>query len=147
MIDPLVAAIVAKLPETDGEFSRASREAWLRLMAGAFDLAYGVLDEPVTLPSFQAMRQAVQPAAASGSGENRPRPIVNNSKIHIAADGAACNADGVPVLLTDVPDEEIIFDMRPISGGEFRDLANIVWADGQRGTAGLAPGVSFCGPG
>jgi hypothetical protein len=150
LMDPLVAAIVAKLPVTGAEFPREAREAWLRLMAGAFDMAYGVLDQPVIMPSLQAMRQAVNgqaPAAAGGSGENRLRPIINASKIHIAADGTACNADGVPVLLTDVPPEEIIFDTRPIAAGEFRDLAGIVWADGQRGTTGIAAGVSFCGPG
>lgn len=148
-MDPLVAAIVAKLPATAAEFPREAREAWLRLMAGAFDLAYGTIDQPVALPSLQAMRQAVHPApaAAGVTGENRLRPIVNGNKIHIAADGTACNADGVPVLLTDVPADEIVFDTRPITGGEFRDLASIVWADGRRGTTGLAPGVSFCGPG
>ena len=118
------------------------------MMATAFDVAYGsVATLAVDASSGRAVitatdldeiapRVAVAPAKAAHAGHG----------FYISADGTACNAAGEPVMMADVPAEEMIFDYRPVTT-DFRDTASIRWADGETGIKGIAPGISFCGPG
>lgn len=145
--NPLIAAVVWQLPQA-GPFGAEQRSAWLKMMATAFDVAYGpvavldhghtVLDHGLELrdPPIAAVRAAVALPKSAHAGHN----------FYISSDGTACNAAGEPVVMADVPAEEMIFDYRPVTG-DFRDTASIRWADGETGIKGVAPGISFCGPG
>jgi hypothetical protein len=44
--DPLIDALVLKLPKTGEKWPRAERETWLKMIEMAFDLAYGVEAKP-----------------------------------------------------------------------------------------------------
>jgi hypothetical protein len=144
--DPLIAAVVWKLPRAGEPFPPEARAAWLKMAAMAFDVAYGkVEDLPALLPL--ALERVAVPVAGGPAAEPKPiRQAHAGHDFYVALDGTACRADGTPAMIGDVPADEVIFDYRPVSG-EFRDRDGIVWADGTRGTAGLAGGCSFCGPG
>lgn len=145
--DSLIAAVIAKLPAEGKPFPGEARGNWLRMMAMALDVAYGVAEDmPSFLPPRPMLAGAAVAAAIDPARAPRPRQAHAGHSFYIGKDGTACNADGEPVLASDVPGDEMIFDYRPISG-DFRDLDTIVWADGQRGMNGVAPGISFCGPG
>lgn len=149
-MDPLITAMIGKLPER-GPFSGEARAAWLKMMAMAFDVAYGhAEDMPAFLPSSFAPGAVTWAKPGETPADTVARAVTRQAHaghdFYIAADGTACNADGVAVLISDVPADEVIFDYRPVTG-EFRDRDSIAWADGARGTTGLAPGCSFCGPG
>lgn len=143
--NPLIAAVVWQLPAVGQSFSSEQRSAWLKMMATAFDVAYGpVGDGTVIGRILAALADEQTPALVSA-------PTIKNAghaghSFYIGADGTACNVVGEPVLMDDVPADEMIFDYRPVTG-DFRDTAAILWADGARGIKGIAGGVSFCGPG
>lgn len=148
--NPLIAAVVWQLPK-DGPFSAEQRTAWLKMAAMAFDVVYGPVDAAMIVPigtdarpgavNWQGAARAVADAPVPG------REAHAGHKFYIGADGTACNAAGEPVLKSDVPADEMIFDYRAVGAGEFRDTAGIRWADGETGVGGLEPGVGFCGPG
>lgn len=140
--NPLIAAVVWQLPREGAAFSAEQRTAWLKMMAMAFDVAYGPVD-----PVLVAMRAGADQATAAAPAAAAPSRVAHaGHDFYIAADGTACNAAGEPVLMSDVPADTMIFDYREVSG-EFRDTAGIRWADGATGTRGVPEGVSFCGPG
>lgn len=141
--DDLLAALLRQLP-VSGPFP--GRATWDQLWKLALDLKYGPTAD---VPAFLPQRPAGPPMPAAGAAPTRAKQAHAGHDFYIARDGTACNADGVPVLISDIPAEEMIFDYRPVNpmAGEFRDVDGIVWADGARGTAGIAPGCSFCGPG
>lgn len=160
-LDPLLAALINKLPLGGKPWPAADRTAWLDMMTKAFDVVYGVetshfasfanvVGKASTLPealihrrlygTFEEPSDAAPPAPPARGFKH------DGHNFYVSADGTVCNADATPVMMIDVPPEETIFDYRPVTG-EFRDLDSIVWADGARGRAGLAAGVSFCGPG
>lgn len=161
-MDPLLAAVIGKLPPVGAEFPASARQAWLRLIVNAFDCAYGTLEAPVEVPSFleqHAGRQYTSWKTTELIGPTEAMSILAvpadkpparkahaGHKFYVALDGTVCNASGTPVLMEDVDPDETIFDYRPLTS-DFRDLASITWADGATGTAGIAGGISFCGPG
>lgn len=144
--DDLLAALLRQLP-VNGPFP--GRATWDKMWKLALDLKYGPTED---VPAFLPGRAKTVEMSVDGAGFRLvPEPAPTKPKhaghtIYIGPDGEARNADGSPVLLTDVPPDETIFDYRPPVDG-FRDKDGIVWADGTRGTMGIAPGVSFCGPG
>lgn len=140
-LDPLLAALIGKLPGQGDPFSGEARAAWLKMMAMAFDVAYGVSEDmPAFLPSV-----VVRSTPAASPTVIKARQ--SGHDFYVDADGSAVNADGIPVLAGDIPADTIVFDRRPVPVGVFRDVDGILWADGTRGTAGMAAGISFCGPG
>lgn len=159
-LDPLLAAVISKLPaNTNAGWPTCDRVAWLDMMTKALDVVYGVnapspddpnvayrvvIDKLGPAPRAPAWRDGGTALLADPPAP--PRVAHAGHEFYVAADGTVCNADATPVMMIDVPPEETIFDYRPVSS-EFRDLDSIVWADGARGRAGLAEGVSFCGPG
>lgn len=145
-LDPLLAALIGKLPAA-APFPGEQRAAWLKMTGMAFDVVYGVAED---MPNFLAappMSAARSPAPAPAAAAAPARSKHVGHDFYIDEGGCALNAAGVPVLIEDVPPDTIMFDYRPVPGGDFRDIGAIIWADGTRGTAGLAPGCSFCGPG
>jgi hypothetical protein len=140
--NPLIAAVVWQLPQS-GPFSAEQRSAWLKMMATAFDVAYG----PVEGSSLFASSNEGAKSYAAAAAPAAPARIAHAGHgFYISADGTACSVNGEPALMMDIPAEEMIFDYRPVTG-DFRDTASILWADGERGIKGIAAGVSFCGPG
>lgn len=131
MTDALIAALIDKLPAIGKPFPAEQRAAWLKMMAMAFDVAYGAGDElPDFLGTFGGkagggMRDAASAAPAP------PKPQPPGPRFIIDRQGYARNGDGEPVLPGDVTD--IIVDQR----GETGDLGAIVWADGSMGVAGV----------
>lgn len=151
--DPLLAALIGKLPETAKPWARADRVAWLKMMAQAFDVVYGLegtIEVPKMVPDIGTF--SLEPGAINLIDRKTGKIVQPTRQAHaghdfyIAKDGTACRADGSPVAMSDIPADEMIFDYRPIAGG-FRDRDGITWADGSQGIEGIAPGVSFCGPG
>lgn len=146
-MDPLLAAMIGKLPDPGKPFPGEQRANWLKMMAMAFDVAYGhAEDMPAFLPSREG-RATTDPAPATASEPPKPLRMPHaGHTFYIDAGGNALRGEGEPVFATDVPPDELIFDYRPVAG-DFRDLESITWADGSHGTAGLPGGISFCGPG
>lgn len=144
--NPLIAAVVWQLPRS-GPFTAEQRSAWLKMMATAFDVAYGpigTVDGTIVGRVMAALADEQAPSLASA-------PTIKNAahaghNFYISSDGTACNVVGEPVLMHDVPADEMIFDYRPVTG-DFRDTSSIRWSDGETGIKGIAPGISFCGPG
>jgi hypothetical protein len=137
--DPLLAALIAKLPASGAHWPVERRAAWLKMVWMAFDVVYagGAGDAEAEMPNFLAagvafntsMRTtgfaAVEPTAATAIAVAAADPRLNI--YYIDRDGHARRGDGKPVMPAEVTD--VIHDKR----GEHADLAAITWADGSRG--------------
>jgi hypothetical protein len=139
-IDPLLAALIDKLPPPKSEFSAAARTKWLAMAAMAFDVAYGAVEDAVELPSFLAAEQPNGTAKAAPA--KVAAPINGGFEFYVDKDGyARREPGGLRVEPTEVPSDEMIYDART---GPARNRETIIWADD---TTGAQPGMSFCGPG
>ena len=155
--DPLLAAAIGKLPHpTDGPFPAEARSKWLKLMAMAFDVAYGEVGAVVEIPSFLPSASAPQPTAATpapAAAPAAPKPAphaANGVDYYIDRDGfARCDFEkmgngaqvpspGRQVTADEVGDEPI-YDYRSP-----RNPDAIIWADN---SMGALPGMIFTGPG
>jgi hypothetical protein len=157
-IDPLLAALIEKLPASGTDWPAAKRAAWLDNMARAFDTVYegaamidrrqtaaqdvsqivdlnkAYVEIPRTAPASPALR-AVSVLSPDGSkmhaGTVEVSPPRPQHECYIDHDGMARRHDGVRIMPGDVIGA--LFDMR----GETGDPGAIVWADGSRGVRGL----------
>lgn len=121
--DPLLNALIAKLPAPGTNWPAKDRQAWLGLMTQAFDIVYGV-EGSVAVPA--AVPAANKPAKASA-----PPSEMDGYKFYIAKDGTAWRYGGPKGKDARVmPDEvtDAILDLRPVS-----DLRTVVWADDSTG--------------
>lgn len=120
--DPLIAAMIAKLPET-GDWPVDRQLAWLSLMAMAFGTVYGG-DAAAHLGKTEVNgpRHAVLKELAKLAKPAYP--------FYIGIDGKAYKAPGTPINAKDVKGD--LYDMR----GELGDMKTIVWADGSTGLNG-----------
>lgn len=129
--DPVIAALIAKLPAEGAEFNRALRVNWLRQIAMAFDGAYGVqlqifidVDPPHIVPGRDTVMDLPNPIAA------RPAPIAGPAELRyfIDSEGFARKSPGnVRIKPFEVPPEAVLEDEREGEG----DLDTIKWSDGQ----------------
>lgn len=115
--DPLIAAMIAKLP--DGEWPVDRQLAWLQLMAMAFGTVYG--------GDAAAQFGGKQPAPAPKPALT---PITPQFPFYIDPQGDARKLGGAPVKAADVKGE--LVDLR----GQDGDLKTIRWADGSTGLNG-----------
>lgn len=141
-LDPLFAAIIAKLPASGATWEAKDRDAWLHMMTSAFNVVYGA---ETGAQANTAVTSSFNMQIAQMNGKRKPgRPP--KAKAHAGHDyyidkeGFAHADGGGRVSPEDVPDGELIFDYR----GAKRDRDTIIWADG---STGARPGQSFCGPG
>lgn len=143
--EPLLAALLARLPGLGQPFPADKRANWLRMWQMALDDLYGVAED---MPAFlRAVTSAGGGMSDKDTAVTSPRLAHAGHDFYINIDGRAHHVgSGAPALMSEVPEGEVIFDHRPPIDG-FRDKDGIVWADGTRGTMGIASGVSFCGPG
>jgi len=116
--DPLIAAMIAKLP--DGEWPVDRQLAWLNLMAMAFGTVYGG-DAAAHLIRIPASAQTFKPVVV------KPKP---QFPFYIDEQGAARKQDGSPVKASEVKGE--LVDLR----GQDGDMKTIRWADGSTGLNG-----------
>lgn len=129
-LDELVAAVVRKLPAPGAPFPAESREAWLRMMAMAFDVSYGPADKALTFPFTVAAPAA---AAIDPPKADQPKPAAPAKampRFLIDTDGIARLNTGERIMPSDIIGP--IYDLR----GELGDLGSITWADGSHGVLG-----------
>lgn len=118
--DPLLAALIKKLPTPGNEWPVDQQLAWLNLMAMALGAVYGgdaaaKLGKAEVKPVFMPVQ---------------PKPKAPKGGFYIDDTGMVRNAAGKRVLPKDVTSE--IYDTR----GEAGDLRSIVWADNSTGLNG-----------
>jgi hypothetical protein len=120
-LDPLLAALIARLPRSNRQWPTKDRAAWLGMMEMAFDVVYGgerggsMTDIPVIIHPKANGAEPVKPA--------------DEPAFYIDREGYARMAGGERIDAHQV--DGLLFDMR----GE-GDLGAIVWADGSKGVLG-----------
>lgn len=127
--DPLIGALLTKLPKTGSAWSRAARVNWLRMLVMALNEAYG-LEEAIavgeTLFTPPAGLRLVKPieeiggALVSGAGgavPAQPRYVIDSEGF------AMCGVR--PIAPEDIPAGAILWDERP--AGDRGDLGSILW--------------------
>lgn len=122
--DPLIAALIAKLPAPGANFSADEQKAWLRMMAMAFGVVYGG-DVAASLED-NGKNPPVTRAAPSAPKPKPSFPFI------IDAEGFVRRGNGNKARVK--PDEitDTIYDLRGMDG----DLRAIVWADDSTGLNG-----------
>lgn len=130
--DPVIAALIAKLPAEHAPFTRAQRVNWLRQVAMAFDGAYGVelqifvdVDAPMVLPGAPLdLPNVLKPAPPPIAAAAEPDEI----RYFIDISGYARRSPGNErVRPVDVPNGTEFEDER---FGD-KDIGTIKWADGE----------------
>ena len=119
-MDPLLAAVIAKLPPAGTDWPQDAQLAWLRMMAMAFGTVYGG-------DAVNQMGKAGPPVPVSAA---RRLALGNGHLFMIDKQGYARRASGERVLPKDVTGA--IFDER----GATSDMRDIVWADDSTGLNG-----------
>lgn len=122
--DPLIAALISKLPEPNKEWPVDNQIAWLNLMAMAFGTVYGG-DAAARLGA-----RADQPRTASAFAPVAQRPAKPSFPFYIDEQGFAKNKAGKRVKANDVTGE--LYDLR----GQDGDMRGIIWADDSKGLNG-----------
>jgi hypothetical protein len=125
-LDPLLAALIAKLPPQSTAWSDTQQLAWLNLMAMAFGSVYGgqVSAKLGTAPLLQTAPPVVAPSTP------KPAPKKANYPFLIDEAGYARNAKGKRITAGEVTD--VLYDLRGIDG----DVNGIIWADDSIGLNG-----------
>lgn len=118
--DPLLAALIKKLPVPGNEWPVEQQLAWLNLMAMALGAVYGgdaaaKLGKAEVKPVFMPVQQ---------------RPKAPKGGFYIDDEGMVRDGKGKRVLPKDVTSE--IYDTR----GEMGDMRAIIWADDSKGLNG-----------
>jgi hypothetical protein len=124
-LDPLLSALIDKLPPTGTEWPVEEQTAWLKIMAMAFGSVYG---SPATV-QFNADKPSIASAKPQAAPASKVKLKVDHNFI-IDLDGYARDAKGARILPKDI--KEYIFDMR----GALSDMRSIIWADGSTGLNG-----------
>ena len=137
-MDPVIQALIDKLPNPDAEWGEDAQFAWLEMLAHAMSMAYGgrVIDrlrpmyDVSALPSPTEFRDP--PKAATGPAPVEPDTRPAKHKFHIDQSGYVRNSKTANAVNPEDIDDEI-FDKR----GEKGDLSEVIWANGEKGVAGL----------
>ena len=116
--DPLIAALIAKLPTPGTEFPVDRQRAWLKMMATALGVTYGG-DVASTMGSCSEISNN-SPAPVS-----RPaaKPAPPSYPFFVDQQNYARRKNGERIMPSDVGD--ILYDLR----GEAGDPGAIIWAD------------------
>lgn len=148
-LDPLVGAVINKLPPAGGAFAREQRVNWLKLMSAALGSAYGevgaiAIDHAAPVMMGNATPTAQAASSDAGACVVGSAPVPDKAEItkrmqrfYIDADGRARRAGGAAILPAEL-NGDVLYDLR----GETGDLAAIIWADGVMGTRGLQLEIS-----
>jgi hypothetical protein len=144
--DPLVAAVIAKLP-SGGAWPREARIAWLKMAALAFDVSFGAeggIEIAATCdPDHGERTGAVHPATAVPVRVSAPAPPKGDKVYSIDAQGfALCN--GLAIDMHELPMTCEIVDYR--TGMEFGDVAGIMWKSSGYSDRPLPASVTLVAP-
>ena len=169
-LDPLIAAVVAKIPGADA--TREQRIAWLRMIAMAMDNVHGAVGAPIDIPDFLEPKRDPIPVsrgpAARAELEDRYAASVAapSGKQVIVPPGMAPLQPAAPPAVTGLTlvRTRFFIDRQGIARsdpggqpanfadgrgeiwfderGESGDLGAILWADGSTGVAGKPIEVS-----
>lgn len=118
--DPLLAALIKKLPAPGSDWPADQQLAWLHLMAMALGAVYGG-DAAARLSKGDVRPVFIPP---------QPKPKAPKGGFYIDDDGMVRDGSGKPALAKDVTGE--IYDTRGLDA----DLRAIKWADGTSGLNG-----------
>lgn len=147
MGDPLLDAVIGKLPPAGERWPEEGRIAWLKMMAMAFDLVYGPTEVDLPWPAGEARSPFSGAPVGGGMADAagpKPLPVTGTEpdRFYIDVKGHARKDPGrIPITVNDVPTGEVIWDERPLGK---RDLDTIVWADGPWPPGSLPP-LNFAG--
>lgn len=163
--EPLIAALLARLPTPGEPWAAEARAAWLRMFAGALDVVYDPQPSIIVgIGSFPGVPLGAGAPAPAPAPAAPPPPAPPKRSEHQAAgcdfyvdlDGyARCdftfmdNGPGespipVPSPQRRVNPDEITGQIYEYRRGTSRDRETVTWADDTRGAL---PGMEFCGPG
>jgi hypothetical protein len=117
--DPLLEALIGKLPEAGQPWPQADRDVWFTLMRSAFDLVYGRDGQPAPKPTVTDLPRL--PLV----GDTVEEPVVQTW--HIDAGGFARAPTGEEAPLEGTPRGTVFLDLRPQSDGR---VDTVTWADG-----------------
>lgn len=127
--DPLLAALIAKLPPSDTEWPVDRQLAWLKMMAMGFATVYG----GDVLSQMGNVQAAVPEAPAKPVAPPAPAPRKIAQKFILDLDGMVKRSDTrEPVTKADVSGEILDLSNGAIGMGEIR------WGDGDMGVNGCA---------
>jgi len=125
-LDPLLASIIAKLPAASTAWPAERRQAWLKMIAMAFDVVYGPEGDI-------AIGAGEEPTAANFAPDPR---AATETRCFIDRDGYARGPTGERIRPNQVTGR--LYDQR----GEDGDLGAIIWADGSTGVLGMQLDIS-----
>jgi hypothetical protein len=129
--DPLIEALIKKLPPSDTEWPVEKQIAWLNLMALAFGTLYGG-DAAARLTAADApRRRGAAPPASNVSTLPSRKSKPNPHNFYVDHEGYARRNNGDRIMPKDVRDT--LYDHRGIDG----DMKTITWADDTQGIGGL----------
>jgi hypothetical protein len=141
--DPLLAALIAKLPAEMAQWPRADRIAWLQMMAMGFNVVYGacggirIAPEEVRSDDRSADAPHDMPAERPATAQAAPNVA---QRFYVDRDGFAMG-DGRPIAMEDLPAGVILWDERV--GIESGDAAAILWRDIGTSRRSLPQGVTL----
>jgi hypothetical protein len=145
--DPLLAALIAKLPADADQWPRGDRIAWLQMMAMAFNVVYGPCGGIHVAPEAACDGRDVAEddgatAALHGTADRHAAPAqpAVAQRFYVDRDGFAMG-DGRPLAMEDLPAGAILWDERV--GIESGDVNAILWRDIGTSRERLPSGVTL----
>jgi hypothetical protein len=144
--------VIAKLPAEPAQWPRAERIAWLRMVAMAFDVAYGpcgdiriaddaARDDGLSAGDHGGDRSAIASLHEPAEYHATPQAAPSGAqRFYVDRDGFAMG-DGRPIAMEDLPAGAILWDERV--GIECGDTSAILWRDVGTSRRGLPPGVTL----
>lgn len=140
--DPLIAALLDKLPAAGERWPAAARQAWMQMLEMSFAVVYPdagsqpmrlVPQRPVPLNSAATavrtakVKKAKARKAKKPTRPTVPKPVAAGPAFFIDKEHFARRRGGDRIMPADVAD--MLVDLR----GESGDLGKITWADGSQG--------------
>lgn len=121
--DPLLDAVIAKLPARDAGFPAPERIAWITLLCNVLDVVYGVVPHVV---AARAIPSVTEPELSKPLDA---APGAKSYAFYVDADGFARGPDGNEILPGEIPRGEILWDLRTRDAGRGY-LSSVIWRDG-----------------
>lgn len=155
--DPLLAALIEKLPQGGTDWPAADREAWLTMMRMAFNVVYGAAGDVVSggtvggvttsvvvpatfLPGSGAALGAMVNPAIAGMTSVAPPHSPKSPAYYIDSDGYAMR-NGIPIDPHEIPPGATLWDERTTH--EVMDVTTILWKTGGATKQPPPPEVHF----
>jgi hypothetical protein len=144
--DPLLAALIARLPADAWPWPCGDRIAWLQMMAMAFNVVYGPCGGIEVAAAASDDRSAVDDGGAAAAlhataaGHAAPAASTLPRRFYVDRDGFAMG-DGRPVAMEDLPAGAVLWDERV--GIESGDASAILWRGIGASRERLPPGVTL----